>query len=182
MPTRNCSVCGQSIVWKSGEWKFELKQRPYFCSAACALEWVLGTQKCEYPNSLDGCYYVHPSSSRPTAAFSSLLNMYFRSKYEVLVAESFVLRGFRFQYENWMLDMDGTWYVPDFLVTLNDSTHVFVEVKGLWEPGSKKKVFKYLETHGNTLPLVVFPWTLFNSFERLVNANKNRKKRAGSVP
>lgn len=181
MPSRNCSVCGQSIIWKPGEWKFELKQWPYFCSAECALEWLFGTQKGEHPNSLEGCSYIPPNPLYSTSVFSSVLHMHFRSKYEVLVAESFLISGFRFEYESWLLDMDGVYYLPDFLVTLNDSTHVFVEVKGLWEPGAKKKVFKYLETHGNNLPLVVFPWTLFNSFERFIDAYKNRKKREGYI-
>lgn len=182
MPSRNCSVCGQSIIWKSGEWKFELKQWPYFCSAECALDWLMGTQKGEYPNSLDGCSYVPPNPSCSTVVFSPVFNMHFRSKYEVLVAESFLIKGFHFEYENWWLNMDGVCYLPDFLVTLNDNTHAFVEVKGLWEPGARNKVCTYLDMYGDRLPLVVFPWTLFKSFERFVNANKNREERKGVVP
>lgn len=176
MPSRNCSVCGQKIVWKPGNWKFELKRQPYFCSAKCAMNWLLGINSGVHPTCLDGCSYTEPHPCKTTDLFSTKFGIYFRSKYELLVAESFLLYGFCFEYEKWLFNVDGTYYLPDFLVKLSD-VNVLIEVKGVWEPGSKKKVFSYMEAYGDELPLVVFPWNLFKSFERLVHENcvKNRK-------
>lgn len=183
MPSRNCSVCGKQIVWKQGEWKFELKHQPYFCSAQCALNWLLGLPSGEHPTCLDCCSYTAPHPCRTTDVFSTKFNIYFRSKYELLVAESFLLYGFCFEYEKWLFEIDGTYYLPDFLVKLNE-VNVLVEVKGVWEPGAKKKVLTYIDNYGDTLPLVVFPWNLFKSFDRLVHANKtkNRKRAFQTYP
>ena len=45
--------------------------------------------------------------------------------------------GLVFLYEPYIFTLsDGSKYVPDFFIL---HSHTFVEVKGLWEPGAKKK-------------------------------------------
>ncbi len=93
--------------------------------------------------------------------YSSRLNTLFRGQAELMFAELLVLRHKRqMAYEPYWLDILGNGrkaYVPDFF---DIDSQVFLEVKGLWHPGAKKKTLKAAELLGRD-KLLILPMYLF---------------------
>ena len=64
----------------------------------------------------------------------------FRSQWEVAMSKALNEMGVGFFYEAIILNFeDGSQYLPDFYIPIEN---VFIEVKGLWEPGAYSKVRK----------------------------------------
>lgn len=168
MPTRICSFCGKMITWKSSTWKYEYKEPPFFCSAPCCMDWLLKEEGGEYPIDLDGCSRNTRVASATTNIYSPKFETYFRSTYELLVAEVFYQFGIPFEYEEWLFQVGKVYYLPDFLIK-TEFGYFIIEVKGVFEPGSKKKIRTYHSLYGDILPLVLFPWNLFSGFRKIVN-------------
>lgn len=173
MPTRVCSVCGNLITWKPSSWRYEYKEPPFFCCAKCAVEWVLYLDGGQYPAGMEGCSYNLFNPLRTTDIYSPEFNIYFRSHYEVFVAKILDWNNLSFEYEKWFFKVGKTFYNPDFLVQ-KENGYVFIEVKGLFEPGAKKKIRLYHTEYGNQIPLVLFSWNLFSGFRKMLNESKTQ--------
>ena len=98
---------------------------------------------------------------RADEVYSPRLKMNFRSLYEMYVAHVMKDWGFLFAYETWAFYLsNGKIYIPDFLVLGHEC---FVEVKGKWSIGGKKKLGVFREDFPH-LELLVLPWTLRHDF------------------
>lgn len=81
--------------------------------------------------------------------------MNFRSEFEVLVAEFFKKEGIHFWYEKVTLDLFGgtKHWTPDFYIP---HARTFVEVKGVWALGGKKKFVEAVRTTEE--PIILIPY------------------------
>jgi hypothetical protein len=95
------------------------------------------------------------------AALSCKLNRRFRSVFEVVFAEAMVfLEKEKVYYEPHMLRVGKrSWYVPDFFFP---DYCVWVETKGVWYSGGKRKFLAARDIVGRDrmllLPVSCFPW------------------------
>ena len=154
MPTIICSVCNRSHRIPTGKWKLVLDSEPFVCSAACVLKWLENTRDTLLYGVGDTIKAggVHKKQSFRTD---------FRSDFERRFAEWLVKNGFVFGYEEWLFPVGTTVYIPDFHV---NPCAAFVETKGLWRLGQKKK-FKKFRAQYPEVPILVVPWLLQNEFK-----------------
>lgn len=160
MPKYLCSNCKrlQQVSVKSLKYLSPI-EKDYLCSMRCVVQKILTS---DMPKSMMGKVYVL-SRSRGDEAYSTTLDMYFRSKYEKCVAESIVRHGVHkifLAYEQYGFKMaNGSLYVPDFTV-LN---RCLVEVKGKWGIGGKSKMVDF-RIQFPDIPFVFVHWGLRKEF------------------
>lgn len=94
--------------------------------------------------------------------------IFFRSSWEVVVAEYFDRLGFTWKYEPKIFKTPFGFYTPDFWV---DELGCYVEVKGFWRDDAKAK-FEWFEKRNNALLL---------DMEALLEFGFSLKKRGGHV-
>jgi len=91
----------------------------------------------------------------PPTIFSPILNQYFRSIYEVVVAEWLWKNHIIFRYECIRFTLqDLKEYTPDFYLPDHG---IFLEVKGLWQGGGRRKFQKALTVIGSDRLLLMPP-------------------------
>jgi len=152
-----CNVCKGLISITSKEWHYIDPRKPV-CSKECVMKWIV-SQNGEMNEDYD--YMIIENGERADAAFSEKLGMWFRSLYEMFFAEAVADDGLSFEYEKYAFRIDQTSiYVPDFFFP---DYGCFVEVKGEWGVGSKKKTQGFRRAFPD-LPLLVVPWTLREEF------------------
>jgi len=128
-----CTECGETI--KTTKTALELYQN-HFCNRKCMFEF---NKK-------------NPPESQRTPYINSngkLWNM--RSSWEVKFAKWLDSKGFIWEYEHRLYEMNGVYYIPDFWV--NDF-NCYIEVKGMYDDRSKIKVALFRESYPET-PLVL---------------------------
>lgn len=159
MPNRRCQGCKRVQGVSPADYKYLSPiQEDFICSKACLRPLVEAAEL-----SMESMLAAIPiKRSRANEAYSNSLQSFFRSQYEVQVAEHLVNDlGFKsLSYEEYGFIMsDGSQYVPDFLI----EGHCFIEVKGRWGIGAKKKFANFRRTYSN-IPLLLIHWTLFREF------------------
>lgn len=78
----------------------------------------------------------------------------FRSRFEIMFAEWLTVNGFPVIYEQYLFRLgDHGSYTPDFFIP--DAG--FVEVKGVWHPGQRKKMDRFMAEYPE-IPIVLLPW------------------------
>jgi hypothetical protein len=134
-PERICSVCGKSIILSPKVWKDTPGKAAIFCSPECIEE--------QLNNNLYDCWEFplrertkSPVVSELYTDYSDVLQQSFRSEFEVLVAEYF------------------TFYMPE--------SRTFVEVKGVWALGGKKKYTEAVKTTEE--PIILMPYWMKELF------------------
>lgn len=123
----NCWHCGEMFDFKYRAGKI-YKTIPAVCSGECFIELCQGHRKVNVP-------------IRGKDFPSELKHADYRSEMEAEFAEWLEGTGVPWEYEPYSFEVNNgrDWYVPDFLI----DRRVFIEVKGLWEPGAKKKLFDF---------------------------------------
>jgi len=88
-------------------------------------------------------FFLEPPS-KSDYQFAQDLDHGFRSKWEANVGRWLKYHGFMYEYEPVkVMFSDGEKYVPDFYVPYSG---VWIEVKGIWMTGAKRRVEKFIKT------------------------------------
>lgn len=151
----NCH-CGQGIDLKQKEAQKVLLDEVLFCSPECFKDYVL-----EYkPNKPKVDYILNRDyTSTPCDVYDKYKRKWFRSWYEVYVNRMLDKFGIENQYEKYTLHLNPKYYTPDFYIPEKD---LFIEVKGLWEAGSRKKFIQARDL----VNIVLFPAYLQKQFQK----------------
>jgi hypothetical protein len=157
VPSKVCPICDGRTEVSQKDWSLVSQIENVVCSRGCAWEFIDGCPSA--PGYLAGALQM--GLGQPDAAYSQLLGMFFRSKYECYVAEALSESGIPFEYEKWTFPVKkNAYYTPDFHLP---DHRVFIEVKGAWGASSKSKLtsFGKLYTH---VSLLLLPWTIAHEF------------------
>jgi len=148
MPFVQC-VCGRKFYLGQKDYNSTILTFPQFCSVACLINYI----KDSFFIERDFFYRPNKGFYEGDSVYCKELDLYFRSNYELLVALLFKKHNISYQYEPFLLFEGKNRYVPDFYLPDKD---LFVEVKGLWRNGAKKKLRLWQER----INLILIPWYL----------------------
>lgn len=138
-----CSVCGGRIGFNVKDLSYLQVDCPAFCSFNCFVGYVRTSRHVGLPAK---CSRV-TSGLAPGDIWFPRLHQAFRSNYEGIVAETMRFDlGWEYEYESVVLDIDGVHsYIADFYLP---QSGLFLEVKGVWRGGGKRKFKKALSMIG----------------------------------
>ena len=157
--TRLCAVCGNEFRIEDPrnqvfDWNIQL------CSVNCFIGYVMSR-----PNSgivRDTTNQVK-ILSLASEKWDEVTKSFYRSEYEILIARSLLRMGEDFLYEKLTITIGNDNYTPDFYLTRPD---LFLEVKGVWSNGSKKKLTQAVR-YG--YPILLLPWYMEKLFRKREN-------------
>jgi len=157
MPTVRCSVCGRVERLSTKKWKFLIGDEPYVCSADCVEEWILRSPQLEW-----ACFdalqaWVEKEGGRcvrPPGVTE------FRSEWERRFSLWLMKMQYSWTYERFAFPVNSGFYIPDFAV---GGYKCFLETKGLWQTGARKKFKRFQEAYPQ-VPILIIPWTLNSKF------------------
>ncbi len=137
---------------------------PEFCAIDCIRDYINDKSKLnEDHGAWKAIAKVDPGECGEGMCYSHLLHMPFRSAFEAMVAEV-MLFGWKwlsvfYEYHAVRVTMKKT-YIPDFFVADHD---VWIEVKGNWRSGDKKKFIMASEIMGQDRVILIpsFYWRGF---------------------
>lgn len=168
-PEKICSVCGDPIIRSPKVWKDTPGQADVYCSPDCIesrlLSYIQEQDFREYQLGGKVRPLRHPTNnpivSDEYPVYSYSLKKLFRSQFEVLVAKYFIKNGIEFWYEKVTLNLfDGTkHWTPDFYIP---AARTFVEVKGVWALGGRKKYLEAVRTIEE--PIILIPYWMKELF------------------
>ena len=125
--------CGNGVTLNQKAAKLILPDQEMFCSCKCFHRYLLDSkpQTKEMPfMASDGLI------DSPSEQWDRITKKKYRSLYEVYVARFFHFSSILFLYEKYTIPVGNQHYTPDFYLP---ELNMFVEVKGLWGQGSKRK-------------------------------------------
>ena len=160
--------CGKGIELSKRERTLCLNESVIFCSPECLLSYLKTLQKEGGFNFEKWNVKIKKAHlTAPTEYWDFYTGRFFRSKYEAVVSKFLLQNGFKYVYEPYVLSTDKVkMYIPDFFVL---GLNLFIEVKGLWKGGSKKKVKEIIKNTNGAL--IVLPSYLQKQLEKFVNQN-----------
>jgi len=160
-PEKICSVCGNPIIRSPKVWKDTPGQADVYCSPDCISNRLLRKYTEAGTERLLRKHTKNPMVSDEYPVYSYSLKKLFRSQFEVLVAKYFIKKGIGFWYEKVTLDLfDGTkHWTPDFYIP---AARTFVEVKGVWALGGKRKYLEAVRTIDE--PIILIPYWMKELF------------------
>jgi predicted nuclease of restriction endonuclease-like RecB superfamily len=141
--------CGQGLNLGQKEIQKILIDEELFCSSNCLLKYIK-EHRPKY-NNLD----YAPSNgyvSIPTEFYYIVTNRYYRSAYEAAVARLFTSHSIDFEFEPHAFVLGTKSYTPDFYLP---DYSLYIECKGPWAIGSKKKYLAVRE-HLNIILLPAY--------------------------
>ena len=141
MPAIACNICGKINRLPTKKWKLILSDEPYVCSAKCVYDWITTNRE-----------WV------PTGGILIVEKRPFRSNFEERFNQWLTINEWSGAYERWIFPVGNGSYTPDFF-----TANGFVETKGLWRLGQKKK-FKAFRKQYSNIPILVVPWTIQSEF------------------
>lgn len=154
MPT--CSFCGANFTVNVKHKKFLVGTS--FCELDCLRRWVENQPVVPHREQIFDKIHSYTGLKLPVPQdyYSILLHKSFRSEYEAFFAELAVF-GWGWgdlQYESCYFKNGTRVYLPDFF---QPKTTVWLEVKGAWKSGGKKKVLSAMEHVGENRLILVSP-------------------------
>ncbi|WP_029689433.1 hypothetical protein [Thermoanaerobacter sp. A7A] len=155
MPDLYCAICGNPFFIETKKFKYCIPTVENFCSIECLRQFFDTFE----PELVSIDYLYHCPSLYGDMAYYPEENKYFRSEYELNVYRLLKSWCYHLEYERYKLKDKNSTYIPDFYLKDKD---LFIEVKGIWKAGAKKKV-KYWYDKIN---LVVIPWYLSNPIKK----------------
>jgi len=147
MPVVRCNICERRQRIPTKKWKLILSDEPYVCSRGCVRKWI-GERRGEIWVDELHKFGIKNSSGG------------FRSDFERRFAQFLTDFSFWWEYERWAFPIKGSFYIPDFHLL---DTQAFIETKGLWRMGQKKK-FRAFRKQYPDIPILVIPWLIYNQF------------------
>jgi predicted nuclease of restriction endonuclease-like RecB superfamily len=129
-----------------------LSDEPYVCSAECVLAWIVRRQ--ENGPHLVGCEGMIYNEEAEKIKW-------FRSKFEERVFLFLENKNIKVFYEAYTFPVGSGFYTPDFYIPKGTT---FLETKGLWRLGAKRKFRLFRKTYPN-IPILIIPWTIQGEFK-----------------
>ena len=160
-PTKICSVCRGRISVSPELWKDTPGSADVFCSPECIVKAIRNNS--DISNIPERKPTKNPVVSEFYSDHSTALNKAFRSEFEVLVAEYFTEHKLNYLYEAVTLELfEGTrHWTPDFYFS---EYRTFVEVKGVWAFGGRKKFDEAALTIDE--PIILIPYWMKELFRK----------------
>ena len=162
MADKTCSSCGKKVTIHPKDRKYLHASTGFLCSKQCVLN-KIKSFKCSEQVIPDLKYTTSYTidNIQFTSGYSYLLKKSFRSEYEATVAEFLNSSSFDFQYEPYCFQFGVFTYTPDFYI--KPPYDCFIEVKGVFGLGKKKKLTKFIEAYPD-INFIFVPWTLREEF------------------
>lgn len=138
------------------------------CGPDCIMTWLMHDKHRVDPLTLNSNDRRVGTArlGRPETVYSSLLGRFFRSNYEKNFAEVMASWGVVFTYETVAFVWNSTKsYTPDFYFP---QYKAFVELKGRWGSGQRKK-YKIFRAVFPEVSMLVAPWLLEGDFRKLAS-------------
>ena len=166
--------CEKDLKVTKSKRNYLLPNFNHFCSANCFYKCIQEPQPKGNISDvlLLGCSILKGGNT----AYSNRLNKYFKSKWEAIIAEWLTVKKIDWYYEPITITFkkkglrtEGKWegkgedtrtYTPDFFLPKQE---LFIEVKGLWMSGGKKKLIAVKELGLN---IELLPYYLLSSFKK----------------
>lgn len=165
-----CKICGEGKNLPQKDVTYFSIGTHFFCKEECLTSYLRATlpkMECGVREAI-----VVPDEKERMSdgtAYSHRLGSVFRSGYEAQFAEFYVCdRQVPLYYEPFMVKVgEGKHYIPDFYFP---DSGIFVEVKGQWLSGSKKKFQRAMEVLGPDRLILVPP--LYRNYFKCKNVEK----------
>jgi len=162
-----CVICTRVQSFSKSKAKYLDRSGDYICSPQCLLEWVkyagMYFDITKYSENLVTSKFTGGDLSRVSQVSSNL-----RSFYEEVVGVFFHKKNIRFAYELFTFKWGKFEYTPDFYLL---DFNCFVEVKGLWMHGTRKK-YRNFRLRFPDVPLIVAHWNMRNLFPRITKEDR----------
>lgn len=162
----DCAQCCNRLHPPKRDEAFYRMETPLFCSAACFRAYVEGMSPSGIsPSIVDHVRLVRPDErGGDPPCYSPLLHTSFRSGFECMFTETIHLEWhWKYFYEPHVVRIDEKHvYLPDYYLP---RFGVWIEVKGEWRIGSKKKFLVAQDLLGRDR-LLLIPPTYRNWFGR----------------
>lgn len=169
MNQKICAACFNAIQISFKQRKYIDIKDDFICSPQCIIRWIM---KYSGPYTLRNKLGVYKLNAYST--FSP------RSNYENTVAQFLNTNNIQWEYEEYgfylnanmtqgsisTLSSNCLTYTPDFYLPEHNC---FLEVKGIWQVGQKKKMRLFRKQYPN-VKLLVISWLLYNKFNKYINA------------
>lgn len=156
MPELICNICRTPYKVELKDYKLLSTLTDNLCSAKCLVEQI---KRCDPTNTPEFINYNNLLDYDVGTWWSTRLKMAFRSQFEDLTAQLLDLNKLAFKYEKYTFKVGYSLYTPDFFIP---EYSCFLEVKGLWTMGKKKKMQKFMERYRN-INFIIVPWILRES-------------------
>lgn len=173
MPVVRCAVCNKKQQ-VSSEGRVLIDPSLHVCSKECVFNWIDSATKEDFRNNifrsmdslrfrvLPDCYIDRGHAYRS----GRIDHISFASNYELVFAEELRCKSIPFLYE-WIgiflhdeCGKNPVEYIPDFFLPAH---HCFIEIKGRWGIGSKRKIMLFRKNFPKVRILVV-PWAIAHEF------------------
>lgn len=165
MPRFNCH-CGAGFFLPHQKTK-QLIGYPYFCSPGCLYQFIVNVNhQCPIHVVASPLMRSEPEDGY----WSDLLHMWFRSEYEEVMALWLWHKEIPARYERLGIPIEKKIYTPDFYLNQH---RMFIEVKGPWRWGGKRKVVKALKAN---YPVHVVPEYLIRELRTEVHGEIHRRE------
>lgn len=166
-----CSECGQSFSLSLSEVSGMSITESLYCSPSCFSAAVTDREKdvkklnMPFVRRLSESNLLTDAGYSDYAVWSDKLKMNFRSDFERLVALYLRKMKHRFWYERVSIKVGLQRYIPDFYLL---DSFTFIEVKGVWGPGSKAKFRKAMRVISPQETIILLPMRMKNQFKKEV--------------
>jgi len=151
VPIEVCSMCGQRFKVSTKDWKLTHHSSDKVDTLYCVKLWIEKRRSLYDPMELGATRIATTTSNHPIKTAGD-----FRSNLEFNFSLWLEQNGFDYLYENWVFPVHNGWYIPDFYILEHGC---FIETKGLWAAGSKKKLTNIYSRYPS-MSLLLLPWTL----------------------
>ena len=162
MAKKTCASCGKKIVIHPRDRKYLHASTDFLCGKQCFLDKIKSFKSNK--QIIPELKYAHAyaiDNIQITCGYSYVLKQSFRSEYEAAVAEFLHSSSFDFQYEPYCFQFGVFTYTPDFYI--KPPYDCFIEVKGVFGLGKKKKLTKFIEAFPD-INFIFVPWTMREEF------------------
>lgn len=157
MPNAVCCSCNRLHRIPTDKWKLILDDEPYACSKECVRAWIEKTKN-EVMIGIGQLMALGGKLQRKNVQFGFPA---FRSEFEKRFATWLLQNKLLYGYEEWTFPVGTTVYIPDFYI---NEAAAFIETKGLWRLGQKKK-FKKFRAQYPEIPILIVPWIIQGEFK-----------------
>lgn len=150
MPVKMCCICNCLQQFNKQDWKLVSYPGSFVCSANCMLAWI-DKNKGESSFLSKAVELYSRGQGRPP----------FRSDYEGFFTSFLDSKKMSWEYERYGFYVGSSkTYTPDFFLP---KFGVFLETKGRWGLGQKKKMQMFRSQYPE-IPLLVISWAIHEDF------------------